>query len=133
MNRLFLRLGRCHFNGDVLIRDSLGAHIVLSLVFILFLLLSRQGNLFLFGLRGLLGRLLSILCSMRCPFFNIIFYFVENICISLNAVLMIVNIIFLRLTSPRIFANHIHVGVCGLFEFLILLKGMLLKTIHVPS
>ena len=42
--------------------------------------------------------------------------------ISLNKILMIVDIVFLRLAGPRVLADHVEIGFNGLLKPLILLE-----------
>lgn len=69
---------------------------------------------------------------MRLAIIDVILNLMQDLLVGLDAVLMIIHIIFLTLAGPRILANHVEICLCSFFEFLILLKGMFLKTIDVP-
>lgn len=69
---------------------------------------------------------------LRLSFIDIVFYFLKCVWICLYAMLMIVQIILLGLTFPRVFANHIHICLGWFNKLLIFLKRMLFKSVDIP-
>lgn len=107
-------------------RYSLGAHVVVRLVFIFFFLLLLPALLLL------LRRGTFLLLLLRQTFLYVIFYLVQDVRVCLDAVLLEILIILMRLACPRISADHVEVGFGGMLKFLIFFEGVLFKAVDVP-
>lgn len=70
--------------------------------------------------------------GLRLSFIDIIFNLLKCAWICLNAMFVIIQIILLGLTFPRIFTNHIHIRFRGFIKLLIFLKRVFFKSINAP-
>ena len=73
-------------------------------------------------LKAFLRRFLGGFSAFRLFLRDVILNFAKNMRISLNKILMIVDIVFLRLAGPRVLADHVEIGFNGLLKPLILLE-----------
>lgn len=112
--------------GSVVLRrtefDVLAAgrlQIIARLVPILILLAGRWLALVL-ALACLLRRFLVL--PVRLAVIDVVFDLVQHLLVGLNAVLVIIHIIFLALAGPRVLADHVEIGLSGFLELLILLE-----------
>lgn len=120
-------LGRAHL-CDVLAARRLEVIAGLVLVFIL---LAGRGESLVLALARLLRRLPVLLA--RLPVVDVVLNLVQHLLVGLDAVLVVVHVVLLTLAGPRVLADHVEIGLSGLLELLVLLEGMLLKTIDVPG
>jgi len=115
--------------GDLFGRYSLGTQVVVRLVFIFFfllLLLLRPAPLLL------LRRTTFLLLLLRHTLLYVIFNLVQDVRVCLDAVLLEILIILMRLACPRVSADHVEVGFGGMLKFLIFFEGVFFEAVDVP-
>jgi len=118
------------FSINLLPRHSFGAEIIIDLVLVFFFVIFFSNSLFFVPfLDGLLGRLLVIFGVFRQSIGDVVLDFVQDIRVSLDAVFVVIDVVFLSLAGPRMFADHIHVGLSGFFEPLVFFKRVLFKSV----
>lgn len=109
-----------------------GTHIVIRLILILLYLISLNCRLLISFFHTFLRWFLLYFCTLRHSLRDVIFDFVQNIWIGLYTVVMIVDVVFLSLSSPRVLANHVKISLSRLFKLFIFLEGVFFKTISTP-
>ncbi len=101
---------------------GLRAQTAIDLILV-FLFVALSNSILLLPLfEALLRRFLGSLSTLRLPLRDVIFNFVQDIRVGLDAVLMVVDEVLLSLAGPRVLADHVEVGVDGLLEALVLLE-----------
>ena len=103
--------------------------IIAGLVLILIFLAGRA-LAFVLAPACLLRRFLVI--PVGLALIDVVLNLMQDLLVGLNAVLMIIHIIFLALAGPRVPADHVEICLSALLKFLILLECMFLKTIDIP-
>jgi len=126
---------RCWLLKNIFVWSTFLTRIVNNLTLtLLFLLLWCGSNIFLFFISFVIfGRLFFWdFATLRFMILNIVFNFMKNRWVSFDAIIIVIDKIFLRFTLPWTPTYHIEISLVWFFKLLISFEAMFLKSVSSP-